>query len=36
MTGVSGAIEKLSETAPKAIERIIESRKDKKEEKKEK
>ena len=36
MTGVSGALEKLSETAPKAIERIIDSRKDKKEEKKEK
>ena len=36
MTGVSGAIEKLSETAPKAIEKIIESRKDKKEDKKEK
>ena len=36
MTGVLGAIEKLSETAPKAIEKIIESRKDKKEDKKEK
>ena len=36
MSGVSGALEKLSETAPKAIEKIIDSRKDKKEEKKEK
>jgi uncharacterized spore protein YtfJ len=36
MSGVSGAIEKITENAPKAIEKIIESRKDKKEEKKEK
>lgn len=33
MSGVSGAIEKITETAPKAIEKILESRKEKKEEK---
>jgi len=36
MSGDSGAIEKITENAPKAIEKIIDSRKDKKEEKKEK
>ncbi len=36
MSGVSGALEKLSETAPKAIEKLWESRKEKKEEEKEK
>jgi uncharacterized spore protein YtfJ len=36
MSGVSGAIEKMTETAPKAIEKIFESRREKKEEKKEK
>jgi uncharacterized spore protein YtfJ len=36
MSGVSGAIEKLSENVPKAVEKLWESRKEKKEEKKEK
>ncbi|MDD4924390.1 MAG: spore germination protein GerW family protein [Dehalococcoidales bacterium] len=36
MSGVSGAIEKITEMAPKAIEKVFEGRKEKKEEKKEK
>jgi len=36
MSGVSGAIEKITETVPKAIEKVFEGRKEKKEEKKEK
>jgi uncharacterized spore protein YtfJ len=36
MSGVSGAIEKITENAPKTIEKIIDIRKEKKEEKKEK
>lgn len=36
MSGVSGAIEKVTEMAPKAIEKIVGATKEKKEEKKEK